>query len=94
MLVSSTGGRGRLLALLAVASALFSLASASESDHKVRAPATAASLSLSLSLSLLHLDPAPGGTASRPAGSGPPLLSDLVLLRRLSLGVFLVRGAA
>jgi hypothetical protein len=52
MLVSSTGGRGRLLAFLAVSSALFSLASASESDHKVRASATAASLFLSLSLSL------------------------------------------
>ncbi|TVU51200.1 hypothetical protein EJB05_02609, partial [Eragrostis curvula] len=38
MLPSSTGGRGRLLALLAVAAALLSLASASESDHKVRSP--------------------------------------------------------
>jgi hypothetical protein len=60
MLVSSTGGRGRLLALLAVASALFSLASASESDHKVRAPATAASLSLSLSLCFTWIPPPVG----------------------------------
>ncbi|GJM87872.1 hypothetical protein PR202_ga03869 [Eleusine coracana subsp. coracana] len=37
MLRSSRGGRGRLLALLAVVAALLSLASASESDHKYKA---------------------------------------------------------
>jgi hypothetical protein len=66
-------GRGRLLALLAVAAALLSPASASETDHKVRVPAPPRPL-----LSACPGTP-PGRIISRRAGSGPPRRSDLAL---------------